>query len=448
MHESTDHKQSTSSKRIFKNLGFGDLREFSIPLYSDLEDYLDSGTPDADRDFLNEILEDLSTRASKDSINAIFNKIIAYNESRSGNTGECVRELLAIRYQQSCQQFFPDDGTEPTKREILRQIRTFDPQQAHIEQPPNRDQLVQLLISDINSLFPTSDCYFLNTDPYFNISMEALESYEEHDDRKKRALFQELDRIIDGSPGNRIQVIVRTGSHYLTLDIDKEKNSCFVVDAAGNVRQNDFLDVTRFSSHIQKVAYIPRRTIPHPEDATKTVNVVLQASPYGCFLFALDHARQIANIEYIHEMIMSSPVSEESDEIHEVSWFQMNPEMVKNSQSTQVITAYKASASVEDQERVDELTANNTKGYGLERTREHYMGRSAQLCHEKDENEIANMVSLAIAERRRAHDFHEYKGAFQQRIATSSAASMSSDVEKEGKSSSFQIGKPMLGNRK
>lgn len=445
MHKAEDQKQSSSSERIFKNLGFGDLKEFGITLYSDLEDYLESETSDADNDFLKEILEDLNTPVSKDSINAIFNKVIAYNGSRSGNTGKCVRELLAIRHQQSCQQFFPDDGKEPTKRAILHQIRTFDPQ-AQIEQPPNRDQLVQLLISDINSSFPNSDCYFLNTDPYFKLPMQALESYEEYDDRKKLALFQELDKIIEGSPGNRIQVIVRTGPHYLTLDIDKEKHSCFVIDAAGNVRQNDFLDATKFSSHIQKVAYIPRSTIPHPEDATKMVNVVLQASPYGCFLFALDHAKQIANIENIHEIILSSPATEERPEVHEVSWFQMSPEMVKNSQSTQVITAYKASASVEARERIDELTANNTKGHGFERTREHYMGRSSQICYEKDENEIANMVSLAIAERRRVHDFNEYKDTFQQRVTTSVA--ISSDVVEEDDLSSVQTGKLMSGQRK
>lgn len=95
---------------------------------------------------------------------------------------------------------------------------------------------------------------------------------------------------------------------------------------------------------------------------------------------------------------------------------------------------------------VDELTANNTKGHGFERTREHYMGRSSQICYEKDENEIANMVSLAIAERRRVHDFNEYKDTFQQRVTTSVA--ISSDVVEEDDLSSVQTGKLMSGQRK
>lgn len=443
MHKATDQKQAACSEEIFQGLGFGDLIEFNVSLHSDLEDYLDSSPSDTDRSFLDEILEDFSKRPSLTSINAIFNKIIAYDESCSGNTGKCIRELLAIRYQQSCQQFFPSDST-PTKRAILHQMRTFDPL-TPIEQPPNRDELVQLLISDINKSFRDSDCYFLNTDPYLKIPMQASESMEDHDARKKGALFQELDKIIEGSPGNRIQVIIRTGPHYLTLDIDKEKCSCFIIDAAGNARQNDFLDVTQFSSHIQKVAYIPRSTISHPEDASKTVNVILQASAYGCFLFALDHARHVANIDNIHETILENP-SEERSDVYEVSWFRMNPEMVKNSQSTQVITAYKASASEEDRDRIDELTANNTKGYGFGKTRDHYMGRSSQLCHEKDESDIANMVSLAVAERRRAHDFHEYKDSFQQQVATSAAAT-STEV-REDDSSSLQTGKLTPGNKR
>ncbi len=299
MNEETDQKLSADSEIIFNGLGFGDLIEFNATLHSDLEDYLESGTTDIDQDFLNEILVDLSKKNSLASINDIFNKIITYDEFRSGNTGKCVRELLTIRHQHSFQQFFPDVDA-PTKRAILHQARTFDPQ-TQIEQLPNRDELVQLLISDINESFRDSDCYFLNTDPYLKIPMQASESMEDHDARKKRALFQELDKIIEGSPGNRIQVIIRTGPHYLTLDIDKEKCSCFIIDAAGNARQNDFLDVTQFSSHIQKVAYIPRSTIPHPEDASKTVNVILQASAYGCFLFALDHARHVANIDLFLE---------------------------------------------------------------------------------------------------------------------------------------------------
>ena len=56
------------------------------------------------------------------------------------------------------------------------------------------------------------------------------------------------------------------------------------------------------------------------------------------------------------------------------------------------------------------------------------------------------MVSLAVAERRRAHDFHEYKDSFQQQVATSAAAT-STEV-REDESSSLQTGKLTPGNKR
>lgn len=176
----------------------------------------------------------------------------------------------------------------------------------------------------------------------------------------------------------------------MTLDIDKEKKSCFILDAAGDIRQERFLALSTFIQDIDRVTYVKTENVPHPDDSARTIRTILQCDSHSCSIFALDHAKQIASLKDIHEQIKETSSGEE-EAIHFIKWTDLPPEMVKNAQSTNVLKWYNEN-NAECAEKLNALTGNNKKNHGFEEARKNITQEAHKLCDEKSESEIKAMI--------------------------------------------------------
>lgn len=66
----------------------------------------------------------------------------------------------------------------------------------------------------------------------------------------------------------------------------------------------------------------------------------LQADEYSCPFCALDHAKEAAKLDDLHEKLRAVPVAEPKTKIQKVDWQDLPPTLVKNSQSSVYLREY------------------------------------------------------------------------------------------------------------
>ena len=113
-------------------------------------------------------------------------------------------------------------------------------------------------------------------------------------------LYRKINQVIasDNSSNRRVQIVVRQAEHYTTLDIDKQRESCFVIDAAGDFKQYNLFDLVSHSPYVRVLYYV--NTQEYSMDGISTKQAKMQHDAYSCSVFALDHSLQLAENEGIH----------------------------------------------------------------------------------------------------------------------------------------------------
>ncbi len=361
-----EFQQGTAELTIFADLSDRDSISLIKGIYVILDEYLDE-QKDPDSEFI-EKLRDLLETTKNVAPTDFFQQIQKYVESPNYQHGNCVRELLVIPKIGRFEKFFNPEASvkkEPIKDKIRHHLRELDPHAPSRKESENRNELVQLIIAYFNSaLMPNFHGYFVDAQKYIMSPKQANESITTHNERINRELFAEISTIIDNNQDNRLQIVLRTGPHYLTLDINKEKKSCVVIDAAGDLRQERFWQIGSFINSIHHITYLKAEQVPHPDDSTRSMKTILQCDAYSCSIFALDHAKQIASLEDIHEHL-NSVSSEEDGAIRSVKWTELPPELVKNAQSINILKWYKENNTASTHQ-LDSLTNNNKKNHAFE----------------------------------------------------------------------------------
>ena len=135
--------------------------------------------------------------------------------------------------------------------------------------------------------------------------------------------------LADVSSHPRIQMIVRQQEHYCVVDFEKSSGRCFVLDAAGDARQYNLIDVLKSLSVVTSIVYVNNFTYEHA-GAMKTTT--LQKDFYSCALFALDHVQVCASQDDLHQ-ILATKANDEDPKISTITWFDLPAPFVRNAQS-------------------------------------------------------------------------------------------------------------------
>ncbi|KTD61162.1 YopJ family acetyltransferase [Legionella spiritensis] len=396
-------------QRLFDKLSTASAEAFRNDLFDVLDKYIDDHEDDdiADFDFLQTIHIDLAK--DKLSLAEIFEKIELHITTKGyDQVNECFQELSDVKSNPKYQTVFSDDHKknsqpvihEPTKIKLRGQIGNFDDPKVY------RDDMVRLMMHDFSQKIPYNG-RLIDADPFTMLPLNEeelqMDSEEQrriaHSRRENALLFAEIDRVIaeDTSGHNRIQILVRSGPHYTTLDIDKKNRSCFIVDAVDDSSQYRLHQIPDFSKLVDKVFYVKSPMIPSGK-SDETMKGALQKDSSSCSVFALDHSFQVALNPEVHQWLESNavPGSEQSTTLYHVTWNQLPPDMVKNAQSTTVIRHYMDSnPNVATQ--VMALTGDNKSGHGLVDTKETFKSVIHGYCDQYSEGALLEMMKVTTS---------------------------------------------------
>lgn len=142
--------------------------------------------------------------------------------------------------------------------------------------------------------------------------------------------------LIDFCDLPRIQMVVRQQEHYSVLDYDKETGQCFILDAAGDARQNNLLDLLQTIPMISSVVYVKNFDYVY-DGMVKTTT--LQKDYYSCAVFALDHVVVCAEQHNLHE-ILQTRAQVEDEKLKSITWFDLPAPFVRNAQSPTLKNKY------------------------------------------------------------------------------------------------------------
>ncbi|KTC99228.1 hypothetical protein [Legionella feeleii] len=378
-------------------------KTFRDGLWDALDAYIDSNEDNKEKipdfNFVEIIFGDLTKNQL--SLSEIFKKIKQYVLDKGYDQAHQIfQELSTLDINSKYAAVFLEDEQnfsqsvvaihEPTKNKLKKQITDFSTPSDH------RDELVLLMMHD-RSQKQSYNGYLVDANPFTimlpsnqeELLMEKEEGKIAHTRRENKLLFEEIDRVIseDKSGSNRIQIIVKSGPHYTVLDIDKKNRSCLVIDAADDSRQNRFHQMPNFSHLIDKVIYVKSPDIPSGKVDPPTIKGSLQKDSCSCSIFALDHSFIVATFPPdLHERL-GSQAKQEGERLFSVTWNQLSPEMVKNSQSTTVIKHY-IEENPSSKEQILELTQNNTRNYGFEATKQEFLQIVNHYCKTCSDNEL------------------------------------------------------------
>lgn len=172
----------------------------------------------------------------------------------------------------------------------------------------------------------------------------------------------------------RIQLIVKNGGHFTTLDIRvaKEGNEALVLDAIGDRRS---LMLTMNLSELKNTSgklFFKRIYMILPDNDEN----VLQKDSFSCPIFSYDHACQASKLNDLFEQL-SSKVSDKNEKIQllVLSWIQMPWRLVRNSQSTHFVQAYTAQYS-------EEVPPEVKDAFNISKRFEKYISNKDQLATE------------------------------------------------------------------
>lgn len=210
-----EYQESTIVLEIFSDLSDKDSLSLFKELYLILDEYLDEQT-DPDASFI-EKLRDLLETTKDVSPYDFFQKIEKYAQSSEYKKGQCIQELLAIPDIGRFHKLFRGVDSlekEPLKDKIRHHLRELSPSYFNPlgrENAENRDELVQVMIAKLNnSLMPNFHGYFVDAQKYIMSPKQADETFLAHRERINKELFEEINHVVETSPDNRLQIIVRT----------------------------------------------------------------------------------------------------------------------------------------------------------------------------------------------------------------------------------------------
>lgn len=396
---------------LFDKLSTESAEAFRNELFDVLDNYIDEHENDdiSDFDFLKTIYADIAKE--KLGLAEIFQKIEQHIVSNGHDkVNECFQELYTVKINPKYQSVFLADHKkysqsaihDPMKIKLMGQIESFDDPKMH------RDEMVKLMMHDFSRNFPYN-ARLIDADPFTMLPLseeELLIDSEEqrkiiHSQRENALLFAEIDRVIaeDTSGHNRIHILVRSGPHYTTLDIDKKNRSCFIVDAADDSRQYRLHEMANFSKLVNKVFYVKSPRIPG-NTSGETIKGSLQKDSSSCSVFALEHSFLVAQNPDIHQWLESNSVADSKigdTMLYSVTWNQLPPEMVKNSQSTTVIRHYMSCNPHTVTPVIMKLTGENTLGYGLDVTKKRFNQIIKEYCEKYNESELEEKMKTTLS---------------------------------------------------
>ncbi|WP_347252415.1 hypothetical protein [Legionella sp.] len=388
-------------QRNFEKLSTESQKKFRNDLWDVFDTYIEQNEEKKeeipDFAFVETIYWDITKE--KLSLREIFGKIQEHVLKEGyDNVHSFFQELSVLKMNSKYDTIFSEDDQdysktaekepEPTKEKLKMQITDFSRPGDH------RDELV-LLMMHHTSQQQTYNGYLVDANRFsmlpFNseeLLMEKEEREIAHAKRENKLLFTEMDRVIkeDKSGSNRIQIIVKSGPHYTTLDIDKENRSCFIVDAADDSRQYRLHQLADYSDFIDKVTYVKSPTIPSGKIDSPTMKAALQKDDCSCAIFASEHSSILAKEPDLHNWL-GEKATQVGDKLFYVTWDQLSPEMVKNSQSTRVINHY-IEQNLDQKGKILQLTNNNTSLHGFETTKQRFLQTVNQYCHSYKESEL------------------------------------------------------------
>lgn len=309
-------------------------------------------------------------------------KIFKPNTTESGHEivsallSELISEAENIKYSK----FIEEDAqkTKPTTSLTSAKLEDSVPtgkiqfklysQMTQLDKPDVlKDEMVQVLQYEFHQSNPKYNGVFVNGEELMRVDPLSIEEsdpllrLEILNELHTEALAAGIDKLISESTGDRLQVIIRNGVHYTTLDIDKERSSCLILDAVGDFRANRIQKITQYSSYIKQVIDVK----PVKIDRLDKVSVEhIQKDEYSCPLFALDMSLVVSGYDNIHEHLakIATPNSEKGG--LDVTWFDLPPDLIKLCQSTTILEKYMEKNPTACTELL-ELTNNNEKGFAL-----------------------------------------------------------------------------------
>lgn len=321
----------------------------------------------------------------------IFQELMeALNVARQNSSKTLGQEIQTIyddlnKLYKKFPQFFDKGKKEKTVN--VKTIKTVaDKIHDQIDKMTNGDiskhEFVICAIGALNLTNSTYCGYFIDLDlvknrvkcPSKNNSLEYLNQIE-------RELFSIIDTMIENSPQDRIQVIIASGSHYFTIDIDKKHKSCLILDAANDSKRRSIYQMPKHSKYITKAVYDASSSF-FDFKAKKFRRNAPQRDDFSCPIFSLDQGYEAANVRKLHSQLENiaktsnskNRVALRSDEVAPtiIDWMKLPPTLIKNAQTDTWLQRY-MKANEQHKKILLSLTQNNKKGYALEQARKQFI---------------------------------------------------------------------------
>lgn len=185
--------------------------------------------------------------------------------------------------------------------------------------------------------------------------------------KRNPLLAEKIDELVKKAKSNghyRLQVIVKSGSHYTPCDIDIKNRSLFVFDAAGDIRRAFLHTMAGYSKTIDKDKVFDVRSDGFVIGKRIINGGVIQKSQRGSWIISLRHSFYFASQKNLYDMISRLAQQDARDPVRKVSWFELPPPVVMMAQSTKFLENY-MELHPELRSMMMALTKNNESNYGF-----------------------------------------------------------------------------------
>jgi len=144
------------------------------------------------------------------------------------------------------------------------------------------------------------------------------------------SIFQQIREKIHSHVGiERMFFIVRQQAHYTVIDYQASMQQCIIMDAAGDDRQLNLLQLYERIPEIKSIIYVKNENYNYGTEVKKTS---LQKDNISCSIFSLDHVLSAGLSPNLHTKFKDIKKAE-TPNIGYITWFEAPHELVRNAQS-------------------------------------------------------------------------------------------------------------------
>lgn len=224
--------------------------------------------------------------------------------------------------------------------------------------------------------------------------LERSEKIKALADQSDQLFAKKIDELVRKAMSNghqRLQIIVKSRNHYTPCDIDIEKRSIFVFDAAGDIRRACLHTMAQYCSTIDKDKVFDVRSDGFVVGNRVINGGAIQKSQQGCWVFSLRHSFYFASQPNLHEMLSHIAQRDKRDPVRKVSWFDLPPQVVMMAQSTSFFENYMA-LHPEYRSMMMTLTNNNESNYGFKLIYNETKEMLREICQKNSSEELREIV--------------------------------------------------------